>query len=136
MKNSEQELRVFLEALTTDVSEKEMLLSTLQAKIASVIISNRIRRDWSQQDLADALGVSQSLVSRWENGDNNYTLSTLVDIALTLDIEMCSPYLPSKSSVSGYSKIISFQDAKYRVAQTSAAKMWISSGATDELKEM
>ena len=85
-----------LTSLTENISDEELLLSTLQSDIAATITSTRNAKGLSQKDLADALDVSQSLVSRWESGDANFTLQTLVKIAMTLDIKMRSPYYPDR----------------------------------------
>lgn len=83
-----------LSALTEGLSDEELLLAAIQSDIAAEISTARIAKGLSQQELADTLGVSQALVSRWENGDVNFTLQTLVRIALKLDIKMKSPYIP------------------------------------------
>lgn len=92
----DQSIEELLSALTEDSSEEELLLSVIQAEIAAEIASSRIAKNLTQKELADALGVSQALVSRWENGDVNFTLHTLVRIAQKLDIKMISPYQPSR----------------------------------------
>ena len=92
MKNSKEEITQFLEALTAQISDEELLTTTLQASIASSILSARISAGMSQKDLADKLSVKQSQVSKWENGNVNYTLSTLVKLALALNMEIRSPF--------------------------------------------
>lgn len=49
----------------------------VSAIIASKIIKHRIENKLSQSELAKKLGVSQKLVSKWESGRNNFTISTL-----------------------------------------------------------
>lgn len=95
--------------LTKGLSDEELLMTSIQSDIAAEIASARITKGLSQKELADALGVSQALVSRWENGDSNFTLQTLVRIALKLDIEMKSPYLPTCHSMySSNMKVVDF----------------------------
>lgn len=91
-KNDEREL---FSALAESMSAAEMQLAVLKGIIASEISIRRIKRGMSQKDLAKAMGVTQGMISRWEKGEANYTLSTLVDIAEKLDIQMQSPYVPS-----------------------------------------
>lgn len=93
--NDNQSLDNLLSALTDKLSDEELLLSALQSDIAAEIASARIAKGLSQKELADALGVKQALVSRWESGSVNYTLQTLVRISLELGIKIKSPYLPS-----------------------------------------
>lgn len=86
-----------LSALTEGLPDEELLMAAIQSDIAAAISTARTAKGLSQQQLADSLGVSQALVSRWENGDANFTLETLVRIALKLDIEMKSPYIVVRS---------------------------------------
>jgi transcriptional regulator with XRE-family HTH domain len=49
----------------------------------------RVARGWSQQDLADRLGVAQETVSRWEDANyGRFTLSTLLRIASVFDVAL------------------------------------------------
>ncbi len=89
---SNNNLEHLLAALSGHMSDEDLLLSVLQADIASTIASSRAAKKISQKELAESMGVSQGLVSRWENGDVNFTLQTLVRIAFQLDIAMKSPY--------------------------------------------
>ena len=88
-------LDALLSALSDSLSDEELLLSVLQADIAARITSARASKSLSPKELADSMGVSQGLVSRWESGDVNFTLQTLARIALKLGIEMKSPYIPA-----------------------------------------
>ena len=85
-------LEELLLALTENLSDEELLLAMLQADIAATIAVKRIQAEMSQAELAQAMGVSQGLVSRWESGETNFTLATLVKIAQKLSIDMISPY--------------------------------------------
>ena len=44
----------------------------------------------SQQELANRLGVTQVMISRWENGEENFTVATLAKISEALDMELCN----------------------------------------------
>ena len=71
-----------LSALTEGLSDEELLLASIQSDIAAAISTARTAKGLSQQELSNALGVTQGLVSRWENGDVNFTLQTLDEISL------------------------------------------------------
>ena len=89
-------IQTLLEALSESFSDEELLVSTLQADIATTISSVRVSKGLSQGDLAKMLNVSQGLISRWEGGDVNFTLETLARISLKLGIAMRSPYVPDR----------------------------------------
>lgn len=98
-------MKSLLSALTKDLGNEELTLTVLQSLIASEIVIRRTKAGLSQAQLAEQLGVSQSTLSKWESGECNFRLSTLVSIAGKLGIEMQSPfvltppvYYPSRSS--------------------------------------
>jgi transcriptional regulator with XRE-family HTH domain len=49
--------------------------------------SLRLARLWSQQNLADAAGMTESTVNRLENGLQTARLSTIRRLAAALDVE-------------------------------------------------
>lgn len=51
------------------------------------IASERVRRDWSQDDLASRLKVSREAVKNWESGETAIKSSKLVEMA---DLFGCS----------------------------------------------
>lgn len=92
--NNNKDLDALLEMLTQGQSDEELLMMSLQTDIAATISAVRVSKNISQKDLAQKLGVTQSLVSKWETGETNFTLLTLVRIALALGIEARSPFEP------------------------------------------
>lgn len=135
----EQE-RALLNGLSASLDDEELALSVFQGLIAAEISSKRIKLGLSQKEFADSLGVSQGLVSRWENGDTNFTLSTLVKIALNLKIEMRSPFVPAipKTHISPRNNIVVFPNAapnSYTIYSESVSEKY-SSETDQELKEM
>ena len=99
-----------ISAVSEGMTAEDMMLSSLQAMIAAEITMKRHALGMSQKDLADAMGVSQTLVSKWESGETNYTLKTLVQIASKLGIGMCLPFETEhpKLYTSTQSNIVSF----------------------------
>jgi len=51
----------------------------------------RKSKGYTQHELAKKLGVSQVMVSRWENGEENFTIDTLAKISTALEIEWNNP---------------------------------------------
>ena len=92
VRENQKNLEQFLKMMVEDVPEEDLLLDTLQASIATTIISARNALGMTQKDLANRMNVSQSLVSRWEKGETNFTLKTLVEIAQALHLSMRSPF--------------------------------------------
>lgn len=50
------------------------------------IAAARIRRGWTQQQLADAAGLSQSALKLWELGRRAPTVTHLIQLARALDV--------------------------------------------------
>jgi DNA-binding XRE family transcriptional regulator len=98
MENKENMMSL-LDAVTTDFTPEEILLSGLQGIIAGTISMRRQQLGMSQKELAKKLNVRQSLVSRWENAETNFTLETLVRIASALDLKMQPPIVPQTPQV-------------------------------------
>jgi len=57
------------------------------ALISSKIEMKRIDLEMSQKQFADMMGVSQGMVSKWESGDYNFTITTLNDICEKLELD-------------------------------------------------
>lgn len=57
-------------------------------EVIKAIIKQRIKRGWSQTDLAEAIGSRQPVISRLERGEGNPSLLTLRKIAEALDLSL------------------------------------------------
>lgn len=77
--------------LVDSVSESELQAEKHIAQIAAELQLRRKSRGWTQKELADRLGVSQSMVSRWENGEENFTVVTLTKLAMAFDVPFKNP---------------------------------------------
>lgn len=56
--------------------------------IAKAIIEARLRKNWTQHQLAEAAGTKQSRISELESARGNPTLETIERIARTLELEL------------------------------------------------
>ncbi len=79
MKNAisgEEFAKLLTERIPADILYKALTLSKISSQISFI----RIEKGMSQKQFADFMGVSQSMVSKWENGDYNFSLCTLIDV--------------------------------------------------------
>lgn len=60
----------------------------LIVEIALMIKSRRKDLGYSQDDLADILGISQPMVSQYESGNGNFTVETIAEICAALGMKM------------------------------------------------
>jgi transcriptional regulator with XRE-family HTH domain len=81
--------------LTSGLSEEELLAKKTLAIIAADIQLKRIEMGLDQKEFAKLLGVSQGMISRWESGTYNFTITTLVNICEKLGLSF-KPEITSK----------------------------------------
>ena len=89
-----------VEALTKDMSVVDMAQTALHIEISRTIRNARKQKGLSQKDLAEKMGVKQSLGSRWESSECNYTIDTLVEIADALGLSVRCPLTSEEVKVS------------------------------------
>lgn len=77
-----------LNLFTDSLNPSEILASKLMAQISSAITSERVRLHMSQEEFADYIDSSQSLVSRWEHGGYNFSLKKVSEIAVKLNLDV------------------------------------------------
>ena len=70
------------------LSEADILASGLLAKISTAVVKKRIEMKMTQTQFAEYLKVSQSMVSKWESEDYNFTIKALAEIAVALDLDL------------------------------------------------
>jgi DNA-binding XRE family transcriptional regulator len=79
-------------ALITPLSEQEKMRVRIAIEIAAQIQEYRAQQSLSQKDLANKIGVSQEMISRWENAEDNLTLATIAKIAVAIEAEPICPF--------------------------------------------
>ncbi|MCB9805832.1 helix-turn-helix transcriptional regulator [Candidatus Nomurabacteria bacterium] len=57
-------------------------------EVVKTIIKYRLKKGWSQTELAEAIGTRQPVISRLERGEGNPSLKTLDSIARALDLRL------------------------------------------------
>ncbi len=131
-------MKTMISALALHLGDEEATLSVLQSMIAAEITGRRIDMNLTQKDLAHLLNVSQSTLSKWESGETNFTLSTLVSIATKLDIELQSPFVstPPKVYFSPFSNVIAINPKSWTTSYSTAISQGTETETTSLVKEM
>ena len=78
----------FMEDLFFDVdteSSEYVFYDTL-GSISIELVNYRAQHNMTQKDLASFLGVSQAMISKYESGDYNFSLRSLIDLFSKLSI--------------------------------------------------
>ena len=100
-----------IDSLAEGLKKSDVITAKLLSKISISITQKRLELEMNQKEFADFMGVTQGMVSRWENGNCNFTIETLVQICeklnLSLNIKMsdeqnayCNSF--NVSNVKGY----------------------------------
>ena len=71
------------------------------AQVGAVVRRLRHQRDWSQQELANAAGVSRVFVSQLENGKSRAELRLVLGVLQVLDASVVVVEAPDDRGASG-----------------------------------
>ena len=88
-----------IDALTQNMTTVDIAQTALHIELSQKIRKARKKLGMSQKDLAEKMGVKQSLVSRWESSECNYTIDTLVEIADALGLSVRCPLTFNEAEV-------------------------------------
>lgn len=80
--------------ITQGIPEAEVKSIVQLAKISAQIERCRLDMEMTQEEFAQYMGVSQGMVSRWENRDYNFTVKSLNDICQKLNLSLTIDMLP------------------------------------------
>ena len=72
--------------LTKGISEEQLKIEKALSVISAKIYTKRTQLGMDQKAFAKFMGVSQGMVSRWESGTYNFSVSTLIGICEKLDL--------------------------------------------------
>ncbi|GFI01883.1 hypothetical protein IMSAG049_00055 [Clostridiales bacterium] len=77
-----------LELFENDITVSDINSSKILGTISASIVKKRVELNMTQKEFAVYAGVSQGMVSKWEGGDYNFSIKSLVEIAEKLDMEL------------------------------------------------
>lgn len=80
--------------LVDSFTREEIEENNILSDVSAIIQRRRQELDLTQSQLAQKMGVTQGLISRWENGEENLTMETVSKIAIALDLSTQSPLIP------------------------------------------
>ena len=86
------------ELLSSYLDEGDIFAAEALATISSKIIEKRLAHGYSQTEFAKYMNVSQSMISKWESGDYNFTINTIASICSKLRLELKVELREKKSS--------------------------------------
>lgn len=66
----------------------EVLLKQLKTQVTEALIKKRMEMKMSQAEFAKYIGATQSQISRWENGECNFSLQQIALIATSLNYDV------------------------------------------------
>lgn len=67
-------------SITEGMSASEIKAAMVTSEISSIIADERIKLKMTQKEFSDFMGVSQAMISKWESGDYNFTISSISNI--------------------------------------------------------
>ena len=70
------------------LSPADVITSKLMAQVSTAITKERLKLSMNQSDFAEHIGTTQSLVSRWEHGDYNFSIRKIAEIAAVLNLDV------------------------------------------------
>jgi ribosome-binding protein aMBF1 (putative translation factor) len=98
MTNTNDALKIIRRSIADDPELQEMVKqSSINAQVSLIIYDVRKQAGLTQQQLADLIGTTQSVIARLEDADyEGHSLSMLVRIAAALDRKLEIKMLPKE----------------------------------------
>lgn len=85
-KLEEKGFRIGTAADFLDLTPEEEAYIEIRLDVSNLIKSQRTKRDWTQQQLARAMGSSQSRIAKMEAGDPSTSLDLMIKALLRLGL--------------------------------------------------
>lgn len=109
-------LNDLLKLFENDITVSDITSSKLLGNISAAIVKRRIDLKMTQNEFAKYVNVSQGMVSKWEGGDYNFSIKTLVNIAEKLDMDLNVFISKHKSDI----EVKRLEDISYVVSKKTA----------------
>lgn len=116
MKTNDTAVQELLEYFDGKLTASELSAAEDLSNIATTITTARIKMGMTQAEFAEFMNVSQSMVSKWENGDYNFTIEKIHEIAEKIGVNCevrFSPVLENNEHcffTTGTSNVINLYD--------------------------
>jgi ribosome-binding protein aMBF1 (putative translation factor) len=85
---NQNDILTLLSSLSDEFSAEDLRFSDIASDLAAQIIERRVALGLTQKELAEKLGKSQAIVSKWENADCNFQIKTLIEISQRLNLPL------------------------------------------------
>lgn len=99
MSNHNRPIGELFDLLTKDMNTADVKKSLVLSSVSFEITKQRIKLGMNQTQFAKYLGVTQGMISKWENGDYNFTLNTLTDVMCKLGVDFDIQFKEKESSI-------------------------------------
>jgi DNA-binding transcriptional regulator YiaG len=86
-------------SLFSDITPGDRLEARIKGEIAYALQKYRLDNNYTQMKFAEQLNVSQSMLSRWENAEENLTIKTIAKILGVLGVGITVKVNPDKVAV-------------------------------------
>lgn len=70
------------------LSASDILAAKVNSQISTCITKERLKLHMNQSEFAKHINASQSLISRWESGDYNFSIKKIAEIASSLNLDV------------------------------------------------
>lgn len=103
------------------ITESDIYAAKAIAKVSMFIYRYRKDHHLSQKDLAKKIGVTQSMISKWESSEYNFTIENIAKIAEKLEVNFNIEFAAKDQYL--YNKTINnYEEIKYdfpKISRTS-----------------
>jgi len=87
MTNTFKPISDLLDSLLSKLEDYEILASDMRYDVCMMIHGYRTKQKMNQSEFAKYMGVTQSMVSKWESGEYNFSLEQLAKICSKVGCE-------------------------------------------------